>query len=46
MKRIAIFVFLLCIVFLPALAQEENEQLRVKVKGFMDTYVQPSAIAY
>ena len=38
MKRIVIFVFLLCIVFLPALAQEENEQLRVNVKGFMDTY--------
>lgn len=38
MRRIGIFSFLLCFVFLPVSAQEENEQLHVRVKGFIDTY--------
>lgn len=39
MKKNLILISLLCMVFLPALAQEENDGgLHVGVKGFIDTY--------
>lgn len=41
MRRIGIFSFLLCFVFLPVSAQEENEQLHVRVKD-SSTRIMPS----
>ena len=38
MKKGLVFIFLSCMVFLPALAQEEDGRLHVSVKGFIDTY--------
>ncbi len=38
MKKGLLFIFLYCITFLPASAQEENGRLHVGVKGFIDTY--------
>jgi len=38
MKRIPILITLLCLVLLPASAQEEDGRLQASVKGFIDTY--------